>query len=165
MKTNLFKRTNDKGFDEILQIRMPFDLRNEDPNINYGVHGLEMFFILMKDNKAVQFMLVFRAMLPSVPKSTSALLNSMPDIDGWDLGYHAPEPRWEGQSESECHLLDGGKCYYDGSSLNGSELWKTIAERAVGNKDYDMVADIYLELKKYWDEVFNPELIGEDDES
>lgn len=46
-----------------------------------------------------------------------------------DLGYHSPTPRYEGQSTFDCEYIDGGKCYYDGSSLSAEPVyWKFVAE-------------------------------------
>lgn len=42
--------------------------------------------------------------------------------DSHDLGYHAYEPQYEGQTSRHCNLLDGGRCYSDGTSLGALEL-------------------------------------------
>lgn len=61
-----------------------------------------------------------------------------------DLGYHAPEAQYEGHHHMpECHLLQQGHCYYDGSTLNaeqefgdkllaaGPERWEAAAFQVV----------------------------------
>lgn len=39
-----------------------------------------------------------------------------------DVGYHAYEPQYDGHSICDCSLLKGGKCYPDGSSLQGDDM-------------------------------------------
>jgi len=38
----------------------------------------------------------------------------------FDLGYHSPKPKYDGQiiMEGSCDYVESGKCYYDGSGLN-----------------------------------------------
>ena len=47
---------------------------------------------------------------------------------GYDIGYHSPTPRWEGQREQECDVLPGGKCYSDGTSLGAEEFLPEFIE-------------------------------------
>ena len=46
--------------------------------------------------------------------------------EGWDVGFHALAPRdWQEESDArDCDIVPGGRCYYDGSSLQGEELGK-----------------------------------------
>lgn len=43
---------------------------------------------------------------------------------GWSLSYHAFEPQWEGQTamKEHCEVLNGKRCYWNGSSVNGKAL-------------------------------------------
>lgn len=140
------KKTNDG--EEIIRFKMPFDLRHENPSKNYGIHGLDMWFIFKKNNKAVQFMLCFNSYLKSVSSSHGG------DIMAYDIGYHSDIPMWEGQSSNDCDLLDGGKCYYDGSSLYAPTIWDELQEKAVGNKDFNIEKEIFIKLREYWDNTF-----------
>lgn len=50
----------------------------------------------------------------------------MNEISGTDVGYHSPVPMYEDQRSMECELIEGGKCYYDGSGLRADEWVKEI---------------------------------------
>ena len=41
----------------------------------------------------------------------------------FDIGYHSPRPMYSGQTpiSHECPYVDGGICYYDGSTLYADE--------------------------------------------
>jgi hypothetical protein len=111
------------GFKKITNVRLPYDLRNEDPAKNYGIHGLDIWFILSGPLGAVQFGVTFPQYLPHVRDELAA--KSYPyleRIQGFDVGYHAPKPQYENQAAmDDCDLIEGGKCFYDGSSLRASE--------------------------------------------
>lgn len=57
---------------------------------------------------------------------------------GWDLGYHSPQPTFDGQEpiSDSCEFLDGMPCYYDGSSLSAQEL---LADWASGDCDDEII--------------------------
>jgi len=64
-----------------------------------------------------------------------------------DLGYHSPNPMYDGQeSMGACQYLDGKTCYYDGSGLDAEEIYKVLVE-----KGSDAV---WEELEKYYVETF-----------
>src|SRR3954469_667919 len=109
-----------KHFERITQVRLPFDMRSDKPEENYGIHGLDIWFVLKGPNGAVQFMVNFGVYLPSVTHVTPG------EIHGFDVGYHAPTPQYEEQTECECEHLPGGKCYYDGSGLRAEEWVRLI---------------------------------------
>lgn len=46
----------------------------------------------------------------------------IPPLRGWDIGYHSPTPRYAGQSQMDCGILPGGKCYYNASTRN-ADSW------------------------------------------
>lgn len=73
--------------------------------------------------------------------------------EGWDVGFHALTPRdWQDESDfMECDLLSTGRCYYDGSSLQGEEL---------GQKFMAEGEDVVWE---YLEERYRGWLLGEDD--
>lgn len=48
-----------------------------------------------------------------------------------DLGYHAREPQYDGQtSMGECDIL-GGDCFYDGSGLAAEEVFETLVAHGI----------------------------------
>lgn len=117
-------------FEKITKVRLPFDRRDPEPKKNYGIGGLQIWFILKGPKGAVQFMAGFGIYLPHLypeylQKFGSDSLKS--EITGWDVGYHALEPQYEEQSPmGECDVFDGKPCYYDGSSLRAEEWGQEI---------------------------------------
>ena len=116
-------------FEKLTKVRLPFDRRNPDPKINYGIHATDIWFILKGPKGAIQFGVTLPCYLPHV----QAELEAKPDtwgrnkIRGFDVGYHALEPQYEGQHEmDECDLFPGSKCFYDGSSLRADEWVEDI---------------------------------------
>lgn len=111
--------------DKITKVRLPFDKRHKDDSKNYGIHGLDVWFILKGEKGAVQYAVTFPIYLPHIKNKGQDY------IMGFDVGYHAKEPQYEGQSDmGECDIL-GCKCYYDGSSLRADE-WTEIIFSTVG---------------------------------
>lgn len=116
------KKLSEK-FEKITRVRLPFDLRHTDAGKNYGIHGLEVCFILVGKKGATQFMVHFPVFLPHVQKEldkdpTTRFFNR---ISGFDVGYHALTPQYEDQRQMDCDLLPDGKCYYDGSGLQADQ--------------------------------------------
>ena len=74
--------------------------------------------------------------------------------EGWDVGFHALTPRsWQSEGDfMECKLFEQGRCYYDGSSLQGEALGKRFM--AEGEEV------IWTELE----ERYRGWLLGEDDD-
>lgn len=105
-------------FERITKVRLPFDRRDPDPKKNYGIHGLDVWFILKGPKGAVQYAATFRCYLNQTLEDPF-YWNKLKDrgtISGFDVGYHAKEPQYEGQRPmDECELEQ--PCYYDGSSL------------------------------------------------
>jgi hypothetical protein len=116
-------------FEKITKVRLPFDMRNPDPKKNYGIHGLDIWFVLKGPLGAVQYAVTFPVFLPHVRdelERKDPVYSLLREIRGFDVGYHSPKPMYEGQSEMECEHLEGGKCFYDGSSLRSDEWTKEI---------------------------------------
>ena len=122
----IYKLTKmETDMEKITQVRLPFDRRNEAPGKNYGIGGLRIWFVLKGPKGAVQFMCGFPTYLPHV-EAEGKVNQFYRKIEGWDVGYHAKEPQYEGQSQSDCEHFDSGKCYYDGSGLRAEEWAKEI---------------------------------------
>lgn len=131
-----------------------FDKRDSDPKKNYGIHGVTLTFYLIGEEGAVQFVVYTNWHLPHVEKEFDA--KPMESYDpcllykpmAADLGYHSKRPIYDGQEPmtDECHLL-GGKCYYDGSSLNADPVFDRLrSEGSVGvwSALEEFYADIFL---------------------
>lgn len=127
-------KENVNGFERELKIAEAWDKTDSDPKKNYGIHGMDMRFYLKGPKGVIQFILYTNWHLPHNEKDllrkmdekhedshfVHALFCPMPA----DIGYHSPTPLYEGQTEtSGCHLLEGGKCYYDGSSLYADTIY------------------------------------------
>lgn len=111
-----------------------FDKRNHDPKKNYGIHGVDIRFVLIGERGAVQFVLYTNWYLPHVaddlwtrhPAHLRAFFGPMPPAD---VGYHSPVPQYEGQEPigNNCQYLNG-PCYYDGSGLRANDAFKVLVE-------------------------------------
>lgn len=105
------------SFKKTTTVRLPFDRKHKEPSKNYGIGGLIITYVLQGPKGSVQFQLGVGVFLPHIE-------DFRPDGDcgrfsGYDVGYHSPKPMFEGQMPltHECEYVEGGKCYYDGSSL------------------------------------------------
>ena len=119
-----------------------FDRRDPEPSKNYGIHGMELRFVLKGERGATQFVLFTNWMLPHLRHGDKSVLGFICEPLPADLGYHARVAQYEGQeSRGPCELLDGAPCFYDGSGLQaqvvfdrfvaeGEEaIWETLEER------------------------------------
>ena len=113
----------DKKFERITKVRLPFDKRDPDPKKNYGIHGLDIWFILKGKKGAVQFGVTVNVYLPHV--NTRPGRGDIGAFSGFDVGYHAMEPQFEGQTAmGNCEICS--PCYCDGSSLRAAEWAKEV---------------------------------------
>lgn len=134
------------ALERITNTRLPFDRRHPDPSKNYGIHGLDIWFILKGPKGAVQYAVTFPVYLPSV--DTSSFGSWSREIRGFDVGYHSPVPRYEGQSAMECEHLEGKQCFYDGSALRADDWTKKIFSTVGKSPDevlWKMLEDEYIE--------------------
>lgn len=90
----------------------------------HGRHGMNMRFVLMGEEGAVQFLLYASDFLPGSTehghtKRDKALMGVM----AADLGHHWIRPTYEGESNNgACEYLHGAECFYDGSGLNAEDI-------------------------------------------
>lgn len=120
-----------------IEFRPAFDKRDPEPSKNYGIHGMEMKFIVKGRHGATQFGIYTNWMLEHVEKE---LDNKIPDLryphcnchpSGFDIGYHAKKPNYKGQTaRKDCPYIDG-TCYYDGSTLAADDLLKEFIAKGV----------------------------------
>lgn len=126
-----------------------YDKRSSDPKTNYGVAGVEIRFLLKGKHGAVQFVLYTDWEPKHVQEERWAngkgrLMRIMPM--GTDVGYHAYEPQYDGQSPmtDSCPYLDGKRCYYDGSSLAAEPIRDRFLEE--GDKAvWYALEELYIE--------------------
>ena len=114
-----------------------YDRRNPDPAKNYGVHGMELRFVLKEPGVgATQFVIFTNWMLPHLRYGPRRIEGFLTEPTPDDVGYHALVAQYEGQETmaEACEYLDGKPCYYDGSSLTANDLFDrfvTEGEEAV----------------------------------
>lgn len=116
--------------ERIVWVSPAYDKRNPDPSKDYGIGACRITFVLKGPLGAVQFMIGTNWYLPHVQRDNREWQHSHDtrfdsiQPEGWDIGYHSPTPRYEGQEplKHDCELVDGGTCYYDGSGLQASEM-------------------------------------------
>jgi hypothetical protein len=117
-------------FKKITKVRLPFDMRHQESDKDYGVGGLVVTFILVGDMGAIQYSVGFPCYLPHVKLSGQ--------ITGYDVGYHAKKPQYEGQGKRDCDLFDLGYCYYDGSSLL-ADKWTNEIFSIIGQQPENII--------------------------
>ena len=125
-----------------------FDKRHNDPSKNYGIHCMDLRFVLIGKKGAVQFVVYTGIHLPHVMEELLSKPNGYLSIKpmGADLGYHSKKPMYEDQSKMNCNYTGLGFCYYDGSTLNADEF---MPEFIAGGSDA-----VWKKLKEYYKEVF-----------
>jgi len=133
--------------EKIINFEPAYDKRNSDPNKNFGVHGVNIRFVLKGDKGAVQFLLYTSWHLPHVTKELKVKGYEFDPLPA-DLGYHSLVPIYEGQHimSKSCIYLDGKPCYYDGSRLATDKIYNVLLEE--GDEG------IWRELEKYYKDIF-----------
>jgi len=146
-------------FEQIVRVTPAFDKRDDDPKKNYGIGACLIWFILKGPKGAIQFQIGTDWYLPHTQRSNRVWQhdhNTKFDVlqpQGWDVGYHSLEPRYEEQQQMDCDLFDCGHCYYDGSSLQADE-W--VPDFLAGGTEW-----LWPKLESVYRETF--ELGSEDD--
>jgi hypothetical protein len=140
--------------ERILQIDAAWDRRSTDPQKNFGIHGVEMRWILRGPKGATQFLLYTNWQLPEIEPLTigagagSLARPRLAPIPA-DLGYHSYEPTYEGQTRfGPCDVLTDAPegCYYDGSGLNADRAFEALLR---GGED-----GVWEELWSYYQSLF-----------
>lgn len=128
-----------------------YDRRSTDPNKNYGIHGMQIRFVLKGELGAVQF-LVFTDWYPE--RTQKEYMVRFPTKDsvqpyGADIGYHSQKPTYPGQDKlsDACEFLGGVPCYYDGSGLAAESLVPEFLERGTDA--------VWERLESYYQSVFD----------
>lgn len=111
-----------------------YDKRNEPGG--YGQHCVDMRFYVKGSKGVVQFYLMtgWWPEVVSKPDDVDSFGNPKMNYDrvinngpyAADLGYHSLKPMFEGQQQMDCTVLEGGKCYYDGSGLSATKPWSLL---------------------------------------
>lgn len=112
--------------ERIIEFSPAFDKRHKDPSKNYGIHGVEIRFVLKGQRGAVQFLVFSNWYLPNVVEEHKYDQFGRWQPMGADVGYHSKRPMYDEQHQYDCPYVEGGKCYYDGSGLAGEEMLRTL---------------------------------------
>lgn len=115
-------------FEERFQTAVVFEPGYNDRGGRYGVHGMDMRFLLRGPNGAAGFLMATgwvpgeKGVNPSV-----ASLFPMP----MDISYHAHSPQHEGQERSttQCPYLDGQPCFSDGAFMPAEPVFEAFIVR------------------------------------
>ena len=122
-----------------------------DKRPTYGIHGMNLRFILKGPEGATQFVIYTNWLLKQNQEAIDGgvdrdfphlLCHPLPA----DVGYHSPRPLYPEQTvlSETCEYLDGKPCYYDGSTLNAEALYWRFVEQGE--------AVVWKELEaRYWD--------------
>ena len=134
-----------------------YDKRDKDPCKDYGIHGVEIKFLLKGAEGATQFVLYTNWHLPHVTKEMSMRYYEPIDNDPhWmerpqpaDLGYHSLVPQYDGQTvvNEECSVLDGRPCYYDSFGLRAEVVYHELLTKG----DQGVWAALEEEYKRLFD--------------
>lgn len=92
------------ALERIVEFDPAYDHRQPDPKQNFGIHGVQVRFVLKGERGAVQFLLYTSWQLPHVAAEYRAEFMAHPDRVPVllfepmpaDLGYHSPVPMYEG---------------------------------------------------------------------
>ena len=104
------------------------------PSNSHGKHGIEIVFYVHGEQGVVQFKLStnwvpYKSIASNIGYRAVHIDKSIADLYPMptDLGFHSRKPMYEGHtSMNKCNLLDGNKCYYDGSSLNANDAFYVL---------------------------------------
>jgi hypothetical protein len=112
-----------------VEFRPAWDKRHADPKRNYGIHGVELRFLVQGPLGATQFVMYSGWNLKHVREERRDDRTASYFPMAADLGYHSPRPMYEGQEPMQhCDLLPAGTCYYDGSGLNAEPVMESLIE-------------------------------------
>jgi hypothetical protein len=137
--------------EQLIQFLPAFDKRDPNPSKNYGIHGVDLMFILKGELGAITFNVFTNWQLPHVTEEFRPKM--LPDKyflfepKGADISYHSPTPKWEGQTKRDnCPYLDGKPCYNDGSALDAEPIFNILL--------YSGSDGVWSELKERYINIF-----------
>lgn len=116
-------------FTREIKFRPAFDRRDPDPRKNYGIHGMEICFVLQGPEGGITYTIYTHWMLPHVQKELDAKHSELfrsPVSAGLD--GHWKVPQYEGQPPMKNCQLTGGDCYCDGTALTDDVFQLLVRE-------------------------------------
>lgn len=122
---------NVEGFVRRIEFEPGYDCVSDYPTCwntmgggRHGRHGMNLRFLLIAEEGAVQFLMYASDWLPGSVDfgSTKDGMNLVGTMAA-DLGHHWTRPVYEGQeAQGACEYLHGATCFYDGSGLNAGPV-------------------------------------------
>ena len=151
---------DERGFRRTMNAIRPFDCIIREcewgketcqPNTG-GSHGrgsMRLFVAVEKDNFALSIDWFLPIYHDDTPLHMRGQVDDLLSRGLGEVDYHQPHrPGWDDTEllgEHDCNLLDGGKCFSDGSVLRAGELWSEW----MAGKMPD--ADLYELLEDEWE--------------
>lgn len=129
-------------FKREVRFKAAYDKRDPTPSKNYGIHGVDLIFLLTKDGEGLEYTILTNWQLPHVEVEVAAKWSQqMQRPLSASCSGHWKKPCYEDQAAStdKCNLT-GGVCYSDGTFITddlfnillteGSDgLWKALEAR------------------------------------
>lgn len=119
----------------------------------YGIHGVDIVFVVKGEEGAVDFVLSTNWQLPHVQAAENAKpLNKFPymfhlPLPSW-IGAHSPKPLYEEHTVGcdKCGYLDDKPCYSSGSVTNSTDYFNVLVVE--GDEA------LWKKLEHYYNETF-----------
>lgn len=134
-------------FEHKVFVSPSFEHIRPDPKEDYGIGACRIWFYCVGPKGVVQYNIGTNWYIDSAYahlQKHKEVYNRHPQAQ--DLGYHAKEKQNDSQTPMKCHLIEGGQCYYDGSSLNADEWLEGFR---AGGTDW-----LWPKLEEYYRYVF-----------
>lgn len=129
------------AFERVILMHPAWDKRHGDPAKNFGVHGVDMSFAVIRAGTAVDFLLMTGWHLPHVREEPG---RARPSALPAAVQYHAPAP-WaeylDSPTSDSCGFT-GGVCFSDSSGLDALTVFDLLCT--------DGLAAIWRELEQRW---------------
>lgn len=137
------------GFTRRLILSPGWDKRDPDPRKDYGIGAVRLRCLLIGPEGATQFLLLTGWDVPSArrPSSLGPWSELGHEPCPADLGYHWPTPQYEGQTDCDCDVLPGGRCFYDGSGLQANDVYDRLTVEGL-DAVWDCLAERYESLRQ-----------------
>ena len=136
-----------------------YDKRNSDPSKNYGIHGMNIKFVLIGEFGATQFLIytnwypshVTKDFIKKAQENQEKIWYECVFLPvGADVGYHSKKAFHEDQYKNEDCPYTNGICYYDGSGMAAENLMNKFlvhGDEAVWKELEEVYVDRFGELK------------------
>jgi hypothetical protein len=97
--------------------------KRHDPDGDFGIHGVDIAFILSGPKGGTEFEIMTNWYLPQNRNVHSGQIHTF----GSYVSYHAKSPQTEGQQPCtpDCEVT-GGVCYRDGSGVAGDQYFELL---------------------------------------